>query len=353
MTQVLVTGQNGYIGSVLVPMLETAGYRVTGLDNDYFDACRFGTPPATIDALRRDVRDLRSEDFPGADVVIHLAALSNDALGTLDPAITDAVNHRASVRLAEIAREAGTERFLFSSSCSLYGAADGDELLTEEAAFNPVTPYGRSKVDAEAGLARLATDTFSPVYLRNATAYGLSPRLRGDLVVNELVARAYLDGKVQLNSDGTAWRPLVHVEDIARAFIAAIEAPREAVHDQAFNVGRSDENYTVREIAELICQVVPGSTVTFGEGAGTDTRSYRVSFEKLAQRLPDAQPQWTLRRGVEQLLEAYRMHGISLEEILRTRYTRIAWLKSEQEAGRLDDSFRWTAAPAPLAEEVR
>lgn len=344
MTRVLVTGQNGYIGSVLVPMLQSAGYDVVGLDSDYFESCRYGPVSDAephIEAVRRDMRDLEPSDVPACDAVMHLAALSNDALGTLDPAITDAVNNRASVRLAEIARDAGAKRFIFSSSCSLYGAAEGDELLTEEASFNPVTPYGRSKVDAEAGLRGLATDDFSPVYLRNATAYGLSPRLRGDLVVNELVARAHLDGKVQLNSDGMAWRPLVHVEDIARAFIAALEAPREVVHNEAFNVGASSENYTVREIAEMVCAAVPDSTVTFGEGAGADKRSYRVSFDKIAETIPAARPQWNLRQGIEQLLEAYRTHGITIEEILQTRYSRIAWLRAQQEAGRLDETLRW------------
>ncbi|MCK9486797.1 MAG: NAD(P)-dependent oxidoreductase [Dehalococcoidia bacterium] len=353
MTRVLVTGQNGYIGSVLAPMLQDAGHEVVGLDSDYFDACRFGlASEATprIEAYRRDMRDLQPADVPVCDAVMHLAALSNDALGTLDPAITDAVNHRASVRLAEMARAAGASRFIFSSSCSLYGAAEGDELLTEEASFNPVTPYGRSKVDAEAGIRGLATDDFSPVYLRNATAYGPSPRLRGDLVVNELVARAHLDGRVQLNSDGMAWRPLVHVEDIARAFIAALEAPREVVHNEAFNVGASRENYTVREIAEMVCDAVPDSTVTFGEGAGADKRSYRVSFDKIAEALPAARPQWTLRQGIQQLLQAYRTHGITLAEILQTRYSRIAWLRAQQEAGRLDEALRWLPdAEAPRA----
>ncbi len=341
MTRVLVTGHHGYIGSVLVPLLLSADYEVVGLDADFFEACRFGDAPAKVESVRVDLRDLKPSDLPSCDAVIHLAALSNDALGTIDPAITDQVNHRAGVRLAEMAREAGVQRFLFSSSCSLYGAAEGDALLTEEAPFNPVTPYGRSKVDSEAELAPLATDDFSPVYLRNATAYGLSPRLRGDLVVNELVARAYVDGRVQLNSDGMAWRPLVHVEDIARAFIAALEAPREAVHNQAFNVGRTDENYTVREVAEAVCAAVPGSTVTFGEGAGADLRSYRVSFDKLARLLPAAVPRWTLRQGIDQLLDAYRRHGITLEEVLQTRYSRIAWLRSQQEAGRLDAEMRW------------
>jgi nucleoside-diphosphate-sugar epimerase len=348
LARVLVTGHNGYIGSVLVPMLQDGGHEVVGLDSGYFEPCVFGPPPAPVDTVRVDVRDVRPADLPACDAVIHLAALSNDALGTLSPEITDEVNARASVRIAQIAREKGIERFLFSSSCSLYGAAEGDALLTEEASFNPVTPYGRSKVDAEAALSVLASDRFSPMYLRNATAYGFAPRLRGDLVVNELVARAYVDGRIQLNSDGTAWRPLVHVEDISRAFIAMLEAPREAVHNQAFNIGSTGENYTVREIAQAVCDAVPGSQVTFGAGAGTDQRSYRVSFDRFARAFPKAVPQWTLQAGIRQLLEAYVEYGITLDELLRTKYTRIAWLMQHRAAGRLDPSLRWV----PAAEEA-
>ncbi len=344
MARVLVTGHKGYIGSVLVPMLQDSGHEPIGLDSGYFEPCVFGPPPSAIETIRIDVRDVQASDLPSCDGVVHLAALSNDALGTLSPEITDEVNAQASVRLARLARDAGIGRFLFSSSCSLYGAADGDALLTETAPFNPVTPYGRSKVDAEAGLAALARDDFSPAYLRNATAYGFAPRLRGDLVVNELVARAYVDGRIQLNSDGTAWRPLVHVEDIARAFIAMLEAPREAIHNEAFNIGSSEENYTVREIAQAVCDAVPGSQVTFGAGAGVDQRSYRVSFDRFAGVFPEAKPQWTLQAGIRQLLEAYVEYGITLDELLRTKYTRIAWLMQHRAAGRLDPSLRWVAA---------
>ena len=349
MSRVLVTGHSGYIGGVLVPVLLDAGHEVIGLDTGYFQTCSFGTSPRSIESIDADVRDLRAADLPDCDAIIHLAALSNDALGTLSPAITDEVNAQASVRLASLAREAGIERFLFSSSCSLYGAADGDALLTEEASFNPVTPYGRSKVDAEAGISVLATDDFTPVYLRNATAYGLSPLLRGDLVVNELVARAHLDGRVQLNSDGMAWRPLVHVEDISRAFLAMLEAPREVVHNRAFNIGSTAENFTVREIAQAVCAAVPGSEVTFGEGAGADQRSYRVSFDRLAAEVPEAVPTWTLQRGIQQLLDAYRTYGITLDDLLKARYTRIAWLKQLSEAGRLDASLRWVPASEQVA----
>lgn len=321
-------------------MLQEQGDEVIGLDIGYFEPCTFGPEPGPVEMIRKDVRELTASDIPEVDAVIHLAALSNDALGHLSPEITHEVNTLSSLRIAEMARSRGVERFLFSSSCSLYGAGEGDSPLDEHASMHPQTPYGRSKQDTEAGLTKLASDEFSPVYLRNATAYGFSPRLRGDLVVNELVARARLDGLVQLNSDGTAWRPLVHVEDICRAFIAALRAPREVVHDQAFNVGSTSENFTIREVAELVCWAVPGSRVTYGEGAGPDTRSYRVAFEKLAEQLPEAAPQWTLRKGIRQLLDAYDEHGITVEDLTQARYSRIAWLLKQRDEGKLDEALR-------------
>lgn len=339
MARVLVTGSSGYIGSVLVPMLQEEGDEVIGLDVGYFEECTFGPAPRPVELIRKDVRELTIDDMPKVDAVVHLAALSNDALGHLSPEITHEVNTLSTIRVAELAREAGAERFLFSSSCSLYGAGDGDTPLDESASMHPQTPYGRSKQDSETGLTKLATDDFSPVYLRNATAYGFSPRLRGDLVVNELAARAQVDGIVKLNSDGTAWRPLVHVEDISRAFVALMRAPREVVHDQAFNVGTTAENFTIREVARMICDAVPGSEVAFGEGAGPDTRSYRVSFEKLAEAVPDAVPQWTLKAGIEQLLEAYDRYGITVEDLTEARYSRISWLMKERDAGRLNETL--------------
>jgi len=321
-------------------MLQEQGDEVIGLDVGYFEECTFGPAPAPVEMIRKDVRELTIEDMPKVDAVIHLAALSNDALGHLRPEITHEVNTLSTLRVAELAREAGVERFLFSSSCSLYGAGEGDTPLDESASMHPQTPYGRSKQDSEAGLTELATDDFSPVYLRNATAYGFSPRLRGDLVVNELAARARVDGIVKLNSDGTAWRPLVHVEDIARAFVACMRAPREVVHDEAFNVGTTVENFTIREVAQMICDAVPGAEVAFGEGAGPDTRSYRVSFEKLAEAVPDAVPQWTLKAGIEELLAKYDEYGITIEDLTEARYSRISWLMKERDAGHLDESLR-------------
>lgn len=344
MARVLVTGSSGYIGSVLVPLLQAQGDEVIGLDVGYFESCTFGPEPAPVDLIRKDVRELTASDIPEVDAVVHLAALSNDALGHVSPDITHEVNTLSTLRVAELARSRGVQRFVFASSCSLYGAGEGDTPLDEHADMHPQTAYGRSKQDSEAGLTKLASDDFSPVYLRNATAYGYSPRLRGDLVVNELVARARVDGVVKLNSDGTAWRPLVHVEDICRAVIAALRAPREVVHDEAFNVGATSENFTIREIAELICWAVPGSRVAFGDGAGPDTRSYRVSFEKLSVAMPEAVPKWTLRKGIRQLLDAYDEYGITVEDLVQSRYSRISWLLKERDSGRLDQSLRMIRA---------
>lgn len=340
--RVLVTGHDGYIGTVLTPLLAAAGHDVVGLDTFLYADCTFGPQPPTVPSLRRDLREVEPDDLDGVDAVVHLAAISNDPVGDLDPDITYDVNHRATVRLAYAAKKAGATRFVFSSSCSLYGAASDDEALTEEASFNPVTPYGHSKVLAEQDIVELADADFTPVSLRNATAYGASPRLRTDIVVNDLTGHALLDGSVLIKSDGTPWRPLVHVEDIARAFMAVIAAPRDAIHAEAFNVGQTSENYQVRDVADMVADSVPGSKITYAADGGPDKRSYRVDFSKIAAKLPGFRPVWTVAKGVQQLVEAYTRDGLTVEDFAAARYTRIGTIKRRQAAGNLAMDLRPT-----------
>jgi nucleoside-diphosphate-sugar epimerase len=345
--RVLVTGHEGYLGSVLVPMLAEAGHEVVGLDTGYFRECLLGPQPQEVRTLRMDLRDVTADALRDVrpEAVIHLAALCNDPLGNLDPDLTYDVNHRSSVRLARAAKDAGVERFLFSSSCSLYGAGADDAPLNETADFAPVTPYGDSKILSERDIALLADDAFSPVFLRNATAYGFSPRLRGDIVVNDFVGRALLSGKVQLNSDGSAWRPLVHAEDISAAFLALLEGPREVVHGRAYNIGQTSENYLIRDVAELVHEIV-GGEVTFAQGSGPDLRNYRVSCDLVATEVPSFKPQWTLRKGIEQLAEAYQRHGLTLDDLYGERHQRLARVNALLAAGDIDSSLRWTRVAA-------
>jgi len=339
--KVLVTGHRGYIGTVLVPMLQNEGYVVVGLDSDLYRNCTFGEPlPSDVPSIIKDVRDVDEHDLEGFDAVLHLAGLSNDPLGDLNPELTKEINYRASVRLAELAKNAGVSRFVFSSSCSNYGAG-GSDFLDETSELRPVTPYGESKVLVEKDVTELADDHFSPVFLRNATAYGASPRIRFDLVLNNLVAWAYTTGQVYLKSDGTPWRPIVHIEDISRAFLAALKAPKELIHNNTFNVGRTSENYRIREIAEIVKETVPGSRIEFSEQSGPDKRNYRVNCDKIEHMLPDYKPQWTARKGAQQLYETYQKTGVRLEDFEGPKYRRITHIKGLIASGKLGEDLRW------------
>jgi nucleoside-diphosphate-sugar epimerase len=338
--RVLVTGHLGYIGTAMVPMLLAEGFDVVGLDSDLYRDCTFGDGLRGVRELRKDIRDVEASDLEGFDAVIHLAGLSNDPLGDLNPALTYEINHVASVRLAQLAKDVGVRRFIFSSSCSNYGAG-GEHLLNEESAFNPVTPYGISKVLVERDVAKLADSDFSPTFLRNATAYGVSPRLRFDLVLNNLVAWAFATGRVHIKSDGTPWRPIVHIEDISRAFIAVLHAPRELVHNEAFNVGRNDDNYRIRELAGIVRETVPGCEIEYAKDAGPDKRCYRVDCSKLTRTFPDFKPQWNARRGAQELYYTYKRLGLRLEDFEGPKYKRIDHIKYLMSNGRLDQSLRW------------
>jgi nucleoside-diphosphate-sugar epimerase len=338
--KVLLTGHKGYIGTILAPMLAAAGHEVHGLDSDLFRRCTFGEMPPEIPETIKDVRDVDISDVEGFDAVLHLAGLSNDPLGNLNPDLTFEINHRASVKLAELSKQAGVSRFIFSSSCSNYGSA-GDDMIDENGACNPVTPYGESKVFVERDVAKLADDNFHPTFLRNATAYGVSPRLRFDLVLNNLVAWAFTKGLVYIKSDGTPWRPIVHIEDISRAFVASLHAPLEKIHSKAFNVGRTSENYRIREIADIVKETVPGCKIEYAQDGGPDKRCYRVNCDLIQQTIPEFEPVWNTRKGAQELYDTYKQIGLTLEEFEGATYNRIDHIRLLMGEGNINESLRW------------
>jgi nucleoside-diphosphate-sugar epimerase len=342
--RVLVTGHHGYIGSVLAPILRDAGHDVVGLDTFLYRGCDFGNESEFRPALEIDVRDVRPSDLSGFDAIVHLAALSNDPVGDLNAEWTYAINLEGTIALARAAKEAGVQRFVFASSCSMYGAAEGDAALSEEAPLRPLTPYAESKVRAEEALRELADENFAPVAMRNATAYGVSPRLRLDIVLNNLVAWAHTTGAIRLQSDGMSWRPLVHIRDISAATVALLEAPNELVRGDAFNIGSDEKNHRIRELAEIVHVRFPECEVTFAAGAAADPRSYRVDFSKFASAFPKCRFEWTAERGVDELADAYAAVGLTFEDFQGYRYIRLEQVKRLLGEGALDDALRWVSS---------
>jgi nucleoside-diphosphate-sugar epimerase len=339
--KILVTGHHGYIGSVVAPFLLAAGHDVTGADTFFYEGCDLVPDRTEVPSVRIDVRDIAAGFLDGFEAVVHLAALSNDTLGDLDPRLTFDINLSATLTIARAARDAGVRRFLFASSCSMYGASNPEAYVDEEAPLAPLTSYAQSKVQAEEQLAELASESFSPIFMRNATVYGVSPRLRADVVLNNLVGWAFTTGEVKVLSDGTPCRPIVHVEDVARAALALLEAPIDVIHKQAFNIGANEENYRISELAEIAREAVPGSRIEYVEGGGPDPRSYRVDFGKLQRSLPEYQPSWDARRGAQELVDAYRTVGLTFDAFQADRYVRLSRLKRLMDQDALDQDLRW------------
>ena len=338
--KVLVTGHQGYIGRVLAPMVQERGHQVKGLDTGLFGVCDFGTEPPEVQTLDRDLRDVNPADLEGLDAIIHLAGICNDPLGNLNPLLTHEVNYVAALRFAKLAKAAGVSRFICSSSCSIYGKA-GEEMVTEESELNPVTIYGETKKEFDVALVQMADKDFCPVFLRNATAYGASPRLRLDLVLNEMVADAVTTGRILIRSDGTPWRPLVHIEDISRAFIAVLEARRTAVFNEAFNVGQNEENYQISELATTVGEVVPGARIEYAANGGPDKRCYRVDCSKIRRHLPAFQPQWNARLGACQMRDSFIKHRLTARDVAGSLYRRVNTIQEMIASGTINESLRF------------
>lgn len=341
--RVLITGHNGYVGSVMAPLMLEAGYEVTGFDTNYYAECTLVPDAVRVPAIQKDLRDVAARDLEGFDAIVHLGALSNDPIGNLSAEWTEQINFRASVRLAELAKQAGVPRLLFSSSCIMYGMSEA-AVVTEASPLDPKTEYARSKVKAEQAISQLADANFSPVFLRNGTIYGLSPRMRFDTVLNNLVGAAVTTGKITLQSDGKPWRPVAHVEDISRAFLHVLQAPREAIHNQAFNNGENRMNYQVIEMARIVAETVPGGTVECLADPGADQRTYKTDFGKFARAFPDFQFRWTVREGAKELYEACTAMKLTREDFIDRKFTRLKWLRYLMDSGRLDGSLRWRTA---------
>ena len=338
--RILMTGHNGYIGSVMAPHFVRSGYDVVGLDTGYFKPCRLVPDPADVPWLYKDLRDLKLEDLEDFDAVVHLGALSNDPIGNLNEAWTEEINFRASVRLAELAKAAGVERFLFSSSCIMYGMSEA-AVVTEESPLDPKTEYARSKVESERAIAKLAGDGFSPTFLRNGTIYGVSPGMRFDTVFNDLIGAAVTTGKVTLYSDGKPWRPVVHVQDVARAFLTVLEAPVGVVSNQAFNTGANNLNHQIIELAEIVVDTVPGSRLEVVAQPGADQRTYKADFGKFARTFPNFAFNWTAKEGACELYETFKAIGLIYDNFVDKRFTRLKWLRHLLDTGQLDASLRW------------
>jgi nucleoside-diphosphate-sugar epimerase len=346
--RILITGHNGYIGSVLAPVLAQEGYEVVGLDTGYFSECTLVPDTVSIPEIRKDIRDIDAKDLRGFYAVIHLAALSNDPIGNLDVGWTRQINYEGSVRLAEYAKAAGVERFLFSSSCIMYGMSEA-KVVTEESPLDPRTEYARSKVLAERVIAALAADGFSPTFLRNGTIYGLSPRMRFDTVLNDLVATAVTTGRVIVHSDGKPWRPVVHVQDVARAFQTILEAPVEKVHNQAFNTGANELNHQIIELAKIAVRTVPGCKLELKAQIGADQRTYKADFSKFARTFPEFKFNWTAEKGAAELYRAFQSIGLTHTHLTDKRFTRLKWLNHLLKRRQLDDQLRWRE---PAAEKT-